>query len=163
MKIPEEEKQISSKQSAETVSQIGVRASELPFSSEDDFKSIPEDPISSASSGDSMSEGEETPAETLPPEENSPELPKELPQRSQTPCGARRPAKMPDVHIPLCQQTQPTLVAPKPKTTSAEDNTEPDLDSNESTQQLFPKTGDYSAPKRKKTEHSRKSKPKKKK
>jgi len=43
-------------------------ANEIPLESEDDFKSIPEeDPMSSASSGDSMSEDEETSAE-IPPE-----------------------------------------------------------------------------------------------
>lgn len=152
---PEEEKQIPSEQ----VLQTSIPASEIPLESKDDFKSIPEeDPMSSASSEDSLSEGEETSAE-IP---NCPESPKELPQRSQTLRGARKPAKMPDVHIPLRQLTQPTRITPKPKTTYGQENTEPNIDSDENTQQLFPNTGESSAPKRKKSEHSKKTKSKKK-
>lgn len=109
-----------------------------------------------------MSEGEEPSAELSVAKENNPESSKELSQRPvQTPRGARKPAKMPDVFISIRQPTQPTLFAPKPKATSVENSIKPDLDSTENTQQLFSNTGDSSAPKLKKTEHRKKTKSKK--
>ncbi len=153
-------KQIPSKQPADASSQISVPG-DFPFESEeDDFKSIPEDEMESATSGDSMSEDEGT--ETSQPTEET-SSPKELPQRTQTPCGARRPAKMPDVNIPLRQPTQPTLVTPKSKDTSAENSTEANPNPDENTQQLFPNTGEPTASKRKKSDHLKKHRPKKKK
>ncbi len=52
---------------------------EIPFQSEDDFKSITKEDMSSATSGESMSEDEDL--ETLlPTKENSSQSSKELPQ-----------------------------------------------------------------------------------
>ena len=92
-----EEQQTPSQQNISSVSQGSIPTSKLPPESEDDFKSIEEDPMSNASTEDSTSESEEPSVEQPVNKDNHPTMSEPLLQQS----GARKPAKIPDVKIPL--------------------------------------------------------------